>query len=241
MTRVARICFRAATISLACVLGCNSNNPTKVPTAPQSQAYVDATAAGERWSVTRSGGAFVIDHPGRFSFSIPTAEAQADGWTIVEASPARVRFTSKGQPSSLTVYADGRAYCDGEYKSMNAAMTDAGALAASHQSPAEISVPQLLGRVDRSSPGDANNDGYNESSGSYEVVAFGPRIEVTLAPRTAVLSRPVIEIAQLPGGTVLATLEGQLISSPVRLANGNVLIELPARLQRAAVVNVRVE
>ncbi len=175
------------------------------------------------------GQTFVVDRPGHFQFSIPTAEAQSDGWSIVEASAVRVEFASHGQPSTLTVYADGRAYCDGEFKSIDPAMPDAGEIAAAHQSPADVTVPQQFGRVDRNTPGDADNDGYNESCGAYEVTATGARLELTISPRTAVLARPVLEIANLPAGAVQVTIEGQLAPTPQRLANGHVLIELPAR------------
>ena len=120
-------------------------------------------------------------------------------------------------------------------------MSDAGAIAASHASPAEVKVPSQFGRVDRNTPGDEDNDGYNEARGSYELLAAASRFEVTIAPRTALLARPVLEIANLPAGSVLATIEGQLIPNPHRLPSGNVLIELPARLERAAIVSVRVE
>ena len=105
---------------------------------------------------------------------------------MLECSDARVRFTSIGQPSSLTVYPDGRAYCDGEFKSISSLLADATEIAQQHESPAEISVRPELGRVNRSSVGDANNDGYNESCGVYEIIAAGsPRIEFTLTPRSS--------------------------------------------------------
>jgi hypothetical protein len=223
------------------VCGCAHESPPQKKTANLPRPIVDAPLpSGERWSVAQQGDVFVIANPGHFSFSIPTAQAQADGWSVVESSPARVRFVSTTQ-ETLTVYADGRAYWNGEFKAIDPAMSDAGAIAASHASPAEVTVPPLLGRIDHNTAGDEDNDGYNEAVGAYEIIASGPRVEVTLSPRTALLARPVLEIASLPAGNVLVTLEGQLVPSAIRLANGNVLIELPARLQRQTVVNVRVE
>jgi len=72
-------------------------------------------------------------------------------------------------------------------------------------------------------------------------VAAGPRLEFTISPRTPVLSRPVIEIANLPPGDVRVTMEGRLIDGARRLGNGNLLIELPARIERSTLVNVRVQ
>jgi len=224
-----------AMVAARCAIRQAKPNPV---TTSNEQTFVDAlTSDGTRWTVKRRGDAFIVDHPDRFTFTITTA----DGWSIVEASPARATFVSTGRPSSLTVYADGRAYCDGEFKSINPWMSDAGAIAAAHDSPAQISVAPQLGRVDRNTPGDEDNDGYNEARGAYQIVASGPRVDITIAPKTALLARPVLEISNLPPGNVIATIEGELVPSPRRLANGNVLIELPARLQRAATVVVCVE
>jgi hypothetical protein len=95
--------------------------------------------------------------------------------------------------------------------------------------------------VNRNSDGDANNDGYNETLGAYQVIAKGPRMEMTLAPASAELVRPLIEISDLPAGKPLVTLEGRLIESLTRLKNGNVLIEVPARIERPTTLNVRIE
>ena len=211
------------------------------PVVSTTQTLIDAPVAdGGRWSVRRTGQVFVVDHPGRFQFSVPTAEAQSDGWSIVEASEMRARFASRGQPAALTVYADGRAYCDGEFKAIDPTLNDASDIAAEHESPAEVTVSPEFGRLDRSTPGDANNDGYNESCGAYEIAANGRRLELTIAPRTTVLARPVLEIANLPAGAVQVTIEGQLASPALRLPNGHVIIELAARFQRPAVVDIRV-
>ena len=102
-------------------------------------------------------------------------------------------------------------------------------------------MPEELGRVDRGTPGDANNDGYNESRGAYEFAATGPRFEATLTPQGATIIRPVLEISGLPPGKVLITVEGQLVSESTRLSDGTLLVELPVRIERATTVNVRVE
>src|SRR4051794_26341967 len=156
--------------------GCAHDSSALARSAPASPPHtiVDASlATGARWSVTQQGDVFVIANRGHFSFSIPTAAAQADEWSVVESSQARVRFASRTR-ETLTVYADGRAYWNGEFKAVDPAMSDAGAIAASHASPAEVTVPSHLGRVDRNTPGDEDNDGYNESVGAYEIIALGP-------------------------------------------------------------------
>jgi hypothetical protein len=132
-------------------------------------------------------------------------------------------------------------YFGGEFRGPGKSLRDAGELAAQHASPADVSVAESMGRLSRATPGDANNDGYNESRGAYQVVAAGPRVELTITPRTSVLARPVLEIVGLPPGKLLVHMEGQLVPGAVRLANGDVLLELPARVQRPTLVNVRVQ
>jgi hypothetical protein len=199
----------------------------------------DVSSSG--WSVKRRGLYYIVDAPTRFSFTVPTAHAEQGGWAVADACPSRVRFVSSNAPGTMTVYADGRMYYGGEFRPMGNSVADAAALAQQHVAPAEVTVPETLGRLNRSSAGDANNDGYNESRGAYQVVAAGPRVELTLAPRTPVLSRPIIEIAGLPSGPVLVHMEGRLITGAVRLGNGDVLLELPAQIQRPTLVNVRVQ
>jgi hypothetical protein len=53
--------------------------------------------------------------------------------------------------------------------------------------------------------------------------------------------RPIIEISGLPAGKPLVTLEGRLIQSLTRLKNGNILIEVPARIEQPITLNVRIE
>jgi hypothetical protein len=140
----------------------------------------------------------------------------------------------------LTLYADGRAYRDGEYKPVRSQSEDP-MFAAQHQAPADIKLAAEFGRVDRRSAGDANNDGYNEAVGAYQLIASGPRLEFTLTPHTPALVQPVLEIANLPEGKVIATIEGQLVEKITRTKEGHVLVELPSRIERPAVVNVRVQ
>jgi hypothetical protein len=104
-----------------------------------------------------------------------------------------------------------------------------------------VSIPEDQGRLLRQTRGDANNDGYNEVLGAYQIEAAGPRLDVTLSPRTRALVQPVLEIANLPPGKLIATLEGRLIESAERLDDGRVLLILPHKLQRPATLNIRVQ
>jgi hypothetical protein len=52
---------------------------------------------------------------------------------------------------------------------------------------------------------------------------------------------PFLEISRLPFGKPLITLEGRLIEQSIRTASGTLLVELPAQIDRAVTVNVRIE
>jgi hypothetical protein len=199
-----------------------------------------ADSAGP-WTIRRKGFRIYGDQPGRFNFVLSTPEASTDGWTIEETNEMRARFNSIGQVKSLTVYSDGRAYWDGIYKPMSGKDSVHAHYAQQHESPAELAVPETVGRVDRNSPGDANNDGYNECSGAYVFIATGPRFEARLSPRTPALVRPWLEITGLPEGKVLVTMEGQLVDRMIRLDDGTLLVELPARIERPTTVQFRVQ
>ncbi|MGH7215582.1 MAG: hypothetical protein ACREIT_12525 [Tepidisphaeraceae bacterium] len=202
----------------------------------------DDTAPPPPWTIRRRGFEIKGDVPGRFSFTLPTPEASPNGWTVEEVGPLRARFASTGKSKSLTIYSDGRAYQDAEFKPMAKFGQFEDALAAQHQAPAEIQLPEDLGRVKRNARGDANNDGYNESTGAYQLVTHGPRLEFRVLPRAGGgLVRPVIEIEGLPPGDILATVEGRLVDDVSRLDDGDVLIELPVRIERPTEVNVKVQ
>src|SRR5262249_4403632 len=108
-------------------------------------------------------------------------------------------------------------------------------------SPAQIELPETMGRVERRSSGDANNDGYNESRGSYMLIATGPRLELRIVPGASPTIRPVMEITGLPPRKPLVTVEGRLIERILRLEDGTLLAEIPARIDRPTEVNIRVQ
>lgn len=216
--------------------------PVPAPAAAhQILLNTTSSASNSGWRIQKRGLYYVIASPGRFSRVIPSREAQEDGWNLEESCAARARFVSTGKPGTLTIYADGRTYLGGNFISEDPSMIDAVAQARQHESPSEVRVEEAMGRIDRSTRGDANNDGYNETWGVYELRAAGRRIEFTICPRTHALSRPMIEIAGLPPGGIFVTMEGRLLTSVVRLKDGHVLIEIPGTLQRPTTVNAHIE
>ncbi len=198
-------------------------------------------AAPDGWTIKRAGLRITCERKSRFNFGVVTAEGSPAGWEVEEANELRARFTSTGATKSLTLYADGRSFWDGGYKPQSAEVRDDKTFAAAHASPAEIAVPETMGRVERNTPGDANNDGYNEQLGAYPVQATGGRLELTMTPRGAPVPRPVLQIAGLPEGKALITIEGRLVEKSTRLKDGQLLVELPARITRATLVTIRIQ
>lgn len=200
----------------------------------------DAGEMFDSWSIQRKGYQIVGDAPGRFRFSFATPERSDQGWTVREANAMRLWLTSNGTKKNELIYSDGRVYVDGQYSAIGMPAKGDPTLAEQHASPAELAVAPELGRVVRQSEGDANNDGYNETMGTYELLATGPRLEVRITPRSSKLSRPVFEIRGLPPGKVLANLEGRMVERLVRLDDGTLLMELPARIERPTTLSLRV-
>ena len=106
---------------------------------------------------------------------------------------------------------------------------------------AEVSVPEELGRLNRDTPGDANNDGYNEVRGAYQLIANGARLEMRITPHTRALLRPILEITGLSPGKVLVTTEGRLVETTVRLEDGTLLVEIPTVIDRPTTINIRIQ
>ena len=200
---------------------------------------VDASPGG--WTIRRAGLSITCQRKLSFNLSVVTVDGSPAGWEVEEANELRARFASAGETKALTVYADGRSIWDGAYKPLSVEVRDDKTFAAAHASPAEIAVPETMGRVDRNTPGDANNDGYNEQLGAYVLQATGGRLELTMTPRTTPVPRPVLQIAGLPQGRALVTIEGRLVEKSTRLKDGQLLVELPARITRATLVTIRIQ
>jgi len=202
----------------------------------------DADQAGDNWTVCQRGFTTIIDRPGSFKLSIPTVETGPGGRQVEESNALRVVMTSMDCQHTWAIYHDGTEYVDGKFKSAVALPAAQTAQMVQQQDhPAELSVPEELGRVERNSPGDLNNDGYAELTGAYQVKASGPRIQITITPQTPKLAKPVVEISGLPPGRIVAALDGQLIDQTVRLGNGHVLIQISSTIQRPVNLDVRVQ
>jgi len=184
------------------------------------------------WTVTEAGRQIVLAAPNRFELKI------ADRWKVDEAN--KVRTALLGEDGIWSMYADGRAYRQGRYEPILKLPDLHEALQAAHESPAEIEVSDDQGRVDRTTGGDVNNDGYNESLGAYQVRATAAAVAVKFIPRAPVVM-PVLQISGLPDGEVLVTLEGRLLERVIRLKDGTLLIDLRVRFDRPVVVDVRVK
>lgn len=194
----------------------------------------------EAWLIRRRGLDYVGESPNGFGFKLPIAEHSPGGWIPEEINASRVRFGSTGTQKSVTIYADGRAYFDGEYRPLSPAMAEP-QFAQQHRTPAKIDVPEDLGRVDRNRPGDANNDGYDESRGSYHVQAIGPRLELKLSPQGVPVERSVLEIIGMPEGQAIVNIEGRLVEHVTRLEDGTLLVQIPAQIDRPTSISVHVQ
>jgi hypothetical protein len=203
------------------------------------EAPAPGAPAESGWTIRQVGFAIIIERPGHFRITLKTPEAAPDGWIIEEADDVRARLVSPSE-KTWTIYADGRQYQDGQFSPLGPMGDRAAIFERQHGAPADLIVPEEFGRIDRDTAGDRNNDGYNEVRGSYQLVAKGPRFEVTLKPNTHFLAQPILEISGLPAGNVLATVEGQLIEKTTRLPNGNLLVRVPLTLERATTISITV-
>jgi len=178
---------------------------------------------------------------GAFQVRLATPEASPNGWTVADADLWRVRLASQGARKTMTIWRDGRVYTDGKYSTYVRHGEMDEVYAAQHVSPAQMQIPEAQGRVNYNAAGDGNNDGYVERDGTYQAVSFGPRLEIQMTPRSEAVARPIIEVSGLPPGKIIGTVEGRLIQETLRLKNGNVLIDLPVRIERAVTLKLRVE
>src|SRR6266850_3955768 len=191
------------------------------------------------WSVEERGFKYII-HTSNSTVTLKTPEAAENGWVLEEANDIRARFRSSGPEKLRVIYGDGRQYIDGVLKPLGIKPSVVIDIQTYHDNPARLEIAEDFGRLNRNSPGDHNNDGYDETSGAYQIIASGPRLEFTLSPRSGLLVRPVVEISGLPAGPLSATMDGRWVERIVRLENGNVLIELPGESAFPVTVSVKV-
>jgi hypothetical protein len=200
-----------------------------------------APTSPEQWTIRRRGFNVLCDVPGKFSMRLASSEGNENGWRIEESNEMRARFTSSGKNKTLTIFPDGRSYWDGNFRPLAAGLRSEPLWAQQQDSPAEIRVPETMGRIDRRTAGDENNDGYNEARAAYEIIATGPRLEVTIIPRSVRVLRPMLEITGLPAGKATVTIEGRLVERTMRLEDGTVLADIPAVIERPTTVDVHVK
>jgi hypothetical protein len=202
----------------------------------------DQSSAGpDQWTIRKRGFNIICDVPGKFTMRLASAEGSENGWRVEQANEMRACFTSSGKNKTLTIFPDGRSYWDGVFRPLAADLRAQPLWAQQQDSPAEITIPETMGRVERRTSGDENNDGYNEAKAAYEIIATGPRLEVTISPRSVKVIRPMLEISGLPPGKAVVTLEGRLIEHTLRLQDGTLLADIPAIIERPATVDVHVK
>lgn len=191
------------------------------------------------WSIEERGFKYIVK-TSNSTVTLKEPEAAQHGWVLAEANDIRARFRSSGPEKLKVIYADGRQFIDGVLKPLGIKPSVVIDIQMHHGNPAGLDIIEEFGRINRNAPGDRNNDGYDESSGAYQIIATAPRIEFTLSPHSGMLVRPVVEIAGLPAGAVTATMDGRWVTRIVRLENGNVLMELPGESAFPVTVSVKV-
>jgi len=193
------------------------------------------------FSFRRRGFEIVGGTMGSFQVRLAASEASENGWTFVDGNAWRIRLRSAGAKHFMTVWRDGRVYTDGQYGTYTRHGDLDDILIQQHTSPAQLDINEAQGRVDYNSAGDANNDGYAEREGVYQVVAFGPRLDIKMTPGPGGVARPILELSGLPPGKVIVTVEGRLATELLRLPDGHVLVELPIKIERPVTVKIRLE
>jgi|GEM_PF-4558940 len=103
----------------------------------------------------------------------------------------------------------------------------------------DFTVLDESARIDRNSAGDSDQDGYDESSGSYQIHALLPTVSLRASPKEKSVDRSMLEIVNLPPGEVRVTVEGQLVERVHRFPDGRVLIELPITIDRPTLIEIR--
>lgn len=189
------------------------------------------------WTIERVGFAINIHSAGGLDVSIPSNAQSTDGWGLDEANAIRARLSGTGASKTWTLFPDGRSLRDGV---MTLAPGADRGLLESHSHPADVVVDDATGRLDRDSPGDANNDGYNEVRGAYEIIARGGRVNLKIVPHEGVpIVSPVIEIKRLTGGVPTAWVEGRVFQSACSAGADSTLVVLPIRIDQPTEVTLR--
>jgi hypothetical protein len=193
-----------------------------------------------KWTVSRRGMNYICGVPDQFVIRLTPADMQPGGWKLDEANVFRACFSSTGRNKTLTIFPDGRSYWDGAFRPLSGELKSNSNWQDQQTSPAQVEIPETMGRLERRTPGDENNDGYNEARACYMITASGPRLEMTLTPRSVPITQPMLEIKGMPPGEALVTVEGRLIDRTLRLPDDTLLVEVPGKIDRPTAVNVRI-
>ena len=193
----------------------------------------------EHWHVARRGLQWIAAVNDVAIFTLPAAPFVPGGYLVMESDPTRALFTND---SGTTVCIDrtGRLIEDGRAK-LNARVLKFAKAIAENASPALIEIIDGQGRIERSLPGDRDNDGYDERRGCYTVRAVAGRVNLRLTKQGATVKWPALEIYDLPPGAVNVWLDGDIVPWAVRAEDGRVIVELPIELERPVEVQIRVK
>ncbi len=203
----------------------------------------DGRAAGvEPWMIEQKGFATIIDAMPHFRIVLDDVQQKPDGWRVEEFSPLRIVARSADAKRCAVYYHDGRALATGQLSIISASLRPMElALRQSHEHPLHIDVEGEGNRLERTRPGDTNNDGYDETMGCYGIIATGQRLDVLLTPDGGAVMSPVLEISGMPAsGRIMATVDGRLADRICRTSTGRILVELPGSIDRPCHVDVSV-
>lgn len=175
------------------------------------------------WSIDRRGFELNVNVAGQSPRRFILAAADAHGVEIEEINPLRVRLRDKaGQ--LITLLPNGRTF--------NGAtpLPDQG----------QIDIADTDGKLNRETPGDLNNDGFNEERGAYQITAAAPRLTLRLSPARSAIEWPLLEVRGLPAESDTVTADGKLIEKTARLPDGTLLILLPMTVDSPVEITVGV-
>ncbi len=194
--------------------------------------------SGESWRVGRTALRWQVFAGEHELLSLPAAPFVEEGYRVLESNAVRTVFISP--TDTISIDRNGRLIENGAAR-LDERVVKFAKTTAENDSPAMIEIPPDQGRVERTLPGDRDNDGYDESRGCYTIRSTASRLSVRLSPQKFPVSWPVIEVIGLPPGAVSVWLEGQIVPWVTRLSDGKTIIELPVKLQRPIEAQVRVK
>jgi hypothetical protein len=113
---------------------------------------------------------------------------------------------------------------------------EAHSFAADYQHPATLSV--MRGRVFTEAAGDLDRDGFNESEGCYELSPQDGLLRFDFEPGTSLRHGPIFRVRQTNAADCWVYVDGRIISSRGRDADGNVLFKLPGAVGTRLAIEV---